>query len=94
MKELFLLCFRALVDDAERDLRVQERQFAQTFGKRFELEHPVLEDLSVGQECDLRAGLSPFRFAGDLRRRHRITALVLLVPDLSVAVDLHLEASH
>ena len=92
MEHLFLLALRARVDDAERHLRVQERQLAQPFGKRFELEHPVLEDLPVGQERDLRARSVPFSaLPVDLHRRHGIAALVLLVPDLSVAVDLHLE---
>ena len=75
----------------ELHLRVQERKLAEPLGDRVELEHPVLENLPVGEKCHLRARLPLPGFPGDLHRRLRVSAFIFLEPEFPVLVHLHLK---
>ena len=50
----------ALVDQADLDAVVQERQFAQALGENLVVEFDVAEDLVVGQEVHFGAALLGF----------------------------------
>jgi hypothetical protein len=72
----------ALVDEADLDAVVQERELAQALGEDVVVEVDVGEDLGVGQEVDLRA--AALGVAGDLHRAH-----LEAVADLDLAVLRH-----
>ncbi len=80
----------ALVSQVDEHARVEERQFAQAVGKDLVLELPGdLENLGIGFEGDLRAGLS-----GLPLHRHLLDRLALRkthVVDLPVPAHLGLE---
>ena len=83
-----LVC-AALVDQLDLQAPGQEGGLAQPLGQGREVEVDLLEDLEVGEEGDLGAGLLRLRAALELGRR--LAALVVLGPDVAVAADLQVQ---
>jgi hypothetical protein len=76
----------ALVDQLDPQALRQEGHLAEALAERLEREVRLLEDASVGQERDRRAGLG--RLLGLLELGHRLAPLVALAPDVAIALDL------
>ena len=88
-EDLLLGRLLAFVLERDRQALVQEGQLAQTLGQDVEAELRALEDLGVRLERDL--GAAPFGLAGDLQGGGGLAALVVLLEDLAVLPDLHLQ---
>ena len=88
---LFLALRVALVEDVDRDAGVQERELPQALREHVEVVARDGEDLGVGLERDLRAGLG--RLADLADRLERDAPGVVLLEDLAFPLDLDLERS-
>ena len=88
--ELLGLPLAALVVQRDPQPPGQERGLAHPLGQRREVVLDVEEDLGVGQEADQRPGGLARGALGQLVLR--LAALVVLVPDVTLAVDLEMKA--
>jgi len=84
--EAVALAGAALVDQVDPQAAGQERGLPQPLGQRFVVEADLFEDLGVGRERDRSPGV--LRRLAPLELVLGLAALVLLRPDVAVAVDL------
>ena len=80
----------ALVDQLDLQATGEEGRLAQALDQRLEIEPDLFEDLEVGEEGD-RGPVLGGRVAL-LQLGHRLAALVVLLPDVAVALDLQVQA--